>query len=216
MPFHRAWTELNQRGMARARGNLACFASSRETGSAVVRSCDFQPKPAVDWRPHLARRTTVLNRRREGLLPSQRYSHVRSMTTTRAARHASAASSRAAPPSERQAPQWRACNCDAKAGRTLEAAASTSHHSLAPKETGHPVVQYPLVVRVATTTSAPWCARAASSRAAPPPERYAAQCRSLSCHAKAGCALEAAAGTSHRDLAAKREMLFAGVVSLLR
>ena len=54
----------DQRGTARARGKLACFATSRETASAVALARATR-MPAACWRPQLARRTTVLHRRRE-------------------------------------------------------------------------------------------------------------------------------------------------------
>ena len=56
-----------------------------------------------------------------------------------------------------------------------------------------------------TTTSAARSARVASMRAAPPPMRQLARSRAR--HAKASCALKAAAGTSHQDLAPKDRSL---------
>ena len=65
VPFHSAWTDHDQRGTARARGNFARCASSRETASAVARPRVCHAKAGGCWRLQLARRTTVLHRRRE-------------------------------------------------------------------------------------------------------------------------------------------------------
>ena len=122
--------------------------------------------------------------------------------TTSAARRAWAVSSRVFPSPEIQPAQWRSHVGHTKAGCVLEVTARTSHHGLAPKDSGLPLVQCPSMSRKPITISAAWQARAASSRVLPPPERHPAQWRSRACHAKAGCAvLEATARTSHHGLA---------------
>ena len=138
-----------------------------------------------------------------GLPPVKCPVTLRGPTAISAAWRARASSSRAAPPLERQAAQWRVRKCHAKAGCGLEGAASTSHHGLVTKERGVPPVQGPFAVPEPVTTSATRRARAESSRAAPPPERQPAQWRANTCHTKAGCGLEAAADTSHHGLTTK-------------
>ena len=129
---------------------------------------------------------------------------VREPVATSAVRRARASSLRAAPPPERQPAQWRVRTCHAKVGCGLEAAAGTSLQGLATKERGVSPVQCPFTVPETVATSATWRARTTSSRAAPPPERQPAQWRVRTCHAKAGCALQAAADTSHHGLATKQ------------
>ena len=66
--------------------------------------------------------------------------------------------------------QWRLRACHANAGFALKAtAARTSHHGLAPRVRGLPLVQRFPKGRGPITTSATRRARAASSRALPPP-----------------------------------------------
>ena len=142
-----------------------------------------------------------------GLPPVQCPFIARRPIATSAARRARAASSRVSPPPERQPAQWRSFACHANAGCALEATARTSHHGLAPKERGLPPVQCPFIARRPITASAARRARAASLRVSPPPERQPAQWRSCACHAKAGCALEATARTSHHGLAPKERGL---------
>ena len=126
---------------------------------------------------------------------------------TSAARRARAARSCAAPPPERQPAQRRARAFHAKAGCVSEARAGTSYHGLAPMEAGISPVQRPFSSHGPTAISAVRRARASSSRAAPPLERQPAQRRVRTCHVKAGCGLEAAAGTSHHGLATKESDL---------
>ena len=62
-------------------------------------------------------------------------------------------------------------------------------------------------VREPITSNAARCAREASLRVTPPPERQPAEWRLFACHANAGCALEATAHTSHHGLAPKERGL---------
>ena len=62
--FHRAWTDSNQRGAARARRKRACCASSRERERAVALFLAHMRKSAARWRPRLARRSTAVHRGR--------------------------------------------------------------------------------------------------------------------------------------------------------
>ena len=145
--LHGAWADHNQRGTARARGKLACCASSQETVNAVARArMPRESRLCVGGRSwHVAPRS----RNEERCLPPVYcLSNMRNTITTSAARHARTASSRAVPPRERQAPQWRARVCHAKGGCGLEVAAGTSHHGLAPKARSLPPVQCPFTVRV--------------------------------------------------------------------
>ena len=72
--------------------------------------------PGARWRSQLARRTTVLRRKREALLLAEYLSIERRPTTTSAARRARAASSRVLPPPERPSAQWRSFAYHASAG----------------------------------------------------------------------------------------------------
>ena len=91
----------------------------------------------------------------------------------------------------------------------------TSHHGLAPKERGLPPVQCPFIARRPITISAARRARAATSRVSPPPETHPAQWCSHVGHAKAGCALEGTARTSHDGPASKEREAFRRCSTLL-
>ena len=178
VPFHKAWPDYNQRGAAHARCKRACCASSRERASAVARSrvhtrASRMPVGGRDW--HVgARPCTEGERPLAGAVLFQKDG----VTTTSAARRAHTASARAAPPPERERAQWRdRVWAHAQAGCSLKVAADTSEHGLAPKERGSLLVQWSFLGYGPTTTSAARRARAASVRAAPPPERERAQWR---------------------------------------
>ena len=164
------------------------------------------------WRPQMACRTTAARRRRQvfrSISPVHRPSIGPTPITASAARRARATSSHGAPSPQRwraQAPFLRKC-ASAQVGLPLEAAAAMSQHGRAPKERGLSLVQCPSLVYEPTITRAARRARAASKRAAPPPESWPAQWHSRACHADVGCALEAAPGTSHHGLAPKERGL---------
>ena len=105
--------------------------------------------------------------------------------------------------------------CDAQVGCALEAAAGTSHHGRVLRERGLSPVQCFCIGYGSITTSAALRARAASPRAAPTPERHAAQRCSRVCHAKVGYALEVPAGTSHHGRAPKERGLSPGQCSCI-
>ena len=141
VPFHRAGTDLTQLDMARARGKHACFATSRDTASAVAltrRSHEIW-LCARGHSSHVAPRSCT-----EGKRPSAGAAFFMSCIsiTASAARCAHAASLRLFSTLDRHLAQWRARACHAKAGcAVLEAKARTSHHGLAPKGRGLPLVQ---------------------------------------------------------------------------
>ena len=192
-----------------ARGPCAYYpVKARPTARRTRTGARARRMAAVRWKPQLARRTTVLHRERERDHPPVQYpSIVRKLITASAARRARAASSHDLPPADRQPVQWRTRACHTKADCVLEATARTSHHGLAPKERGFPLVQCPFMSRSIITTSVARSPRAARSRISPPPERQPAQWGLRACHANAGCALEVTAHTSHHGLATKERGL---------
>ena len=78
---------------------------------------------------------------------------------------------RAAPAPYRQPARWHARVRHANAGWSLEAAAGTLEHGLAPKKRGFSPVQCLFIGHGPTTGSTSRRARFASARAAPPPHR---------------------------------------------
>ena len=64
MPFQRTRHDHSRRDMARARGKIACFASSRETGRTVARAHVPRGSRMRKRMSQLADRTTVSHRRR--------------------------------------------------------------------------------------------------------------------------------------------------------
>ena len=118
VPFRSTCADYSQRGPARARGKLACFATSRETASAVA-------GPHVGHenvgRARTSRRGLASKER--GLPPVQCPLMMCKVITTSAARRAHAASLRVSPPPERQPAQWRLFACHVNAGCVLEAIA---------------------------------------------------------------------------------------------
>ena len=82
-----------------------------------------------------------------------------------------------------------------------------SHHGLAPKERHLPPVKCHSIARGPITASTTRRARAASSRVLPPPGKQPAQWRLRVGHARAGCAFEVIARTSHHGLAPKERGL---------
>ena len=97
------WSDHNQRGMARVRSKLECCASYPETASAVARA------RACHAKSRLRKVEAAAGMSHHGLAPKERSrspvqcpSIARKVTTTRAARRARTASSRATPPPERE------------------------------------------------------------------------------------------------------------------
>ena len=174
--------------MARVRGKIAYFASSRETGRTVARA--HVPRGSWIRKIDAAAGTSDhgLAPKKEGFPPVQCPFNGPGSTATSATRRARSASLRALPSPERQAAQWRARACHAKSGCALEAADGTSHYGLAPKESDLSPVQCLFYVRRMTTAGATWRARVARSLASRPPERQVEQWRARACHAEAGCA----------------------------
>ena len=114
LPVHRTCSCHNQRDMARARRKLACFASSRETGSAVART-RVPTKAGRGLEGAAGTSHYGIESKGKGLPPLQRHSNEHGLTTTRATtRRARAESWRAAPP-ERQRAKQRVCTCHVKA-----------------------------------------------------------------------------------------------------
>ena len=148
-----------------------------------------------------------LAQKERGLPPVQCPSVVHRPIPTSAARRTRAASSRIFHPPERQPAQWRLFACHENAGCALEGTARMSHHGLAPKERHLPPVQCHSIARGPITASTTRRARAASSRVLPPPGKQPAQWRLRVGHARAGCALEIIARSSHHSLAPKERGL---------
>ena len=144
-----------------------------------------------------------LARKERGFPPMYSHVMVRRSITASATRRSCAASSRVLPSPERQLTQWPSRVGHAKATCVLEVIACISHHGLTPKDKGLPLVQCPSASRRQITTRAARRAHAASSRILPPPETQPTQWRLRTCHANAGCTLEATARTSHHGLARK-------------
>ena len=163
--------------------------------------------PTAPWRSQLARHTTVLHRKKEAsrravpLQSAQADHNQRGTARARQARvlchlprdsHRSSARARAM---RMPAARW-----------ALDVTAITSHRSLATKERDLLPVECSIIPHQPISTSADG-ARAASSRASPPPERQPPQWRSFACHENAGCALEIIARTSHHGLASNERGL---------
>jgi len=132
-----------------------------------------------------------------------------------AARRTRAVSLRVSLPPERQPAQWSWRAFPVNAGCALEVTARAPHHGLEPRERGLPPVQCPFIARRPITISAARRARAATSRVSPPPETHPAQWCSHVGHAKAGCALEGTARTSHHGPASKEREAFRRCSTLL-
>ena len=194
--FSNAWTDLNQRGTARACGKLARSAISKVV---VLFACHVKAGCASEITARTSHHGLAPEER--SLSPVQHPVIMRKPITASAARRARAASSRISPSPERPLAQWRTLTCHVNAGFALEITARTSHNGLAPKERGMPPMQHPFLSRSSIATSAAWPARAASSRVSPHPKRPSAQWRLFACHVNAGYALEITARTSHHGLA---------------
>ena len=111
--------------------------------------------------------STVVHRKREA---SRCYSALCHRACTDSSQRACAASARAAPPPKRKRAQWRLRHARRGACLALEAAADTSEHGRAPKERGLSLMQCAAIEHGPNPTSAERRARAARSRAAPPPD----------------------------------------------
>ena len=205
VPFHRAEADHRQRSTARARGKLACFVTSRETASAVaVRATR---KPAACWRPQLARRTTVLHRRRE---TSRRCSEIlSSVVRSHPARHGARAQQARVFTTSREI-----ASAVGLASVPHEFRLRVGGHSsnVAPRscteERGLPSVQCPFIFHsTRRDRSQRGTARARGKLVLPPPERQPPQWRLSACHVNAGYALEATARTSPHGLAPKKRGL---------
>ena len=142
-----------------------------------------------------------------GLPPVQCPSIVRRPITASAARRARAATSHVLPPRERQPAQWRSRVGHAKAGCVLGGHSSRVASRSCTEGKRHSARAMPFHIEWPVTISATRHARAATSRVLPPPETQPAQWRSRVGHAKAGCALEVTARTSHHGLARKKRGL---------
>ena len=149
--------------------------------------------PVVRWRTQLARRTTILHRKRE---PFRRCSSISGHADrSHSARHGVCArKARVFRHLPRESQRSGAC---ARATRMLaallEVRARTSHHGLAPKMRCLPPVQYLSDAPGPAAASATRRSRAASLRGLSPPETQPTQCGSCVGHAKAGCLLEVTA-----------------------
>ena len=186
VPFHRAWSDHSRRGAARARGKRACCASSPKRGSAVAHKRATRASRLTKWTPQLARGSTALHRRRAAsrscsALP---WGMERPQPARRSARARQAHVLRLLP-RERQRSGAQA-RYTRKPAHEVGAAAGTWEHGLAPKKGGLSLVQCPSIGHGATTASAARRARAATARAAPPPQRQPAQWRTSALHAQAG------------------------------
>ena len=176
VPFRSPYADRSKRSTVRARGKLACFATSQETASAVAlvrvpRECRL---PDRGHSSHVAPRSCAEEKRPSaGTVPSDgaQIDHNQRSTAPRSARL------RVLPPPERQPAQWRLFACHVNAGCVLEATARTSHYGLEPKERGLPPVQCPVLPRMPTVASAARRVRAASSRVLSIPEGQPAQWR---------------------------------------
>ena len=94
-----------------------------------------------------------------GLPPVQCPFAARKPITGSAAQRAHGVKSRVLPPPEKQPGRWRLFACHPNAGCPLEVTARTSHHDLAAKERGLPLVQFPYVTRRFIAVSAAQRAR---------------------------------------------------------
>ena len=136
VPFQGTYADRSQRGAARARAKLVCFAASREKVSAVAGPPVGHAN--VDSPLEATARTSHhgLAPMERSLPPVQCPLTMRRTIPTSAARRARVARSRVLPPPERQPAQWRLFACHVNAGYEPDATACTSHHGLAPKKKG--------------------------------------------------------------------------------
>ena len=184
MGFHRAWADSNQRGGTRTRYKRACCASSRERERARAvaffhlltcaskllvggRGWITRARPCTEGEGRLA---GAVGFHRAWAEPNQR-----GAARTRF-KHACCASSRER---ERERAQWRYFPCaHAQVSCSLEAAAGMPEHGCSPRERAVSLAQWALIGHKPTPASAAGRARAASARAAlPPEERERAQWR---------------------------------------
>ena len=146
VPFRSAYADHNQRGTACARGKLACFATSRETASAVAlvrvpRECRLR---VGGHSSHVAPRScTEGERSSAGAVPFHSSYADQSQRGTACARGKLACFAT----SRETASAVALVRVHATAGCVMEATARTSHHGLAPKERGLPPVQCPFIAR---------------------------------------------------------------------
>ena len=158
--------------MIRARGKIACFVSSRETGSTVARARMPRGSRMRKRMRQPAHRTTVSHRRRRAfrrcnVLPT-------GPGRPRIARHGARARKACVLFLLLRDRQRSGACARARRGRRLrkvEATAGTLHHGLASKEIRFPPVPFPSNVQREITNSAARRARAASSGTSPLPER---------------------------------------------
>ena len=132
MPFRILGQSQTVRQGAHARHpRVFCHVPRRSQRSGVRASVMRQP--AVHWRSQLARRTTVLHRRREAFHRCSALPYRRPIANS-AVRRAREASSRVLPRPEMKPAQRRSCVGHTTGGCVLEVTARTSHHGLAPKK----------------------------------------------------------------------------------
>ena len=178
VPFHRIHADYNQRGTARANRKLLCCACSPETASAVARSCVRRAKAGCVFEAsagrHVAARACA-----EGERPlAGAVLFPKGTDRRQSARHGARVTGSRTALLLKESERSGALACAPHESRVCVGGRfSASHQSLAPKERGLSPVQCSFLTRRPTTASTAWCARVASSRAAPPLQRERAQWR---------------------------------------
>ena len=107
MTLHRICADCSQRGTVRAHRKLAYCASSLETASAVACSCASRAKAGCAFETSAGTSQLGHVPTDSGLSPVQCFSIGCRLTTASTTRCARVASSRGAPPPERERAQWR-------------------------------------------------------------------------------------------------------------
>ena len=116
VPFYRAWAGHNPPGAARARGKLACCASSREAASAVARARVSRENRLRKVEAAASTSYHGLALMERGFLLVQCSFIGNGSATSRPGRRTRAERLRAAPRRERKRAHWRVRACHAKAG----------------------------------------------------------------------------------------------------
>ena len=182
-----------------ARAQQACVLRHLPKDSQRSGACSLATRmPGARWRPQLARRTTALRRKREVF-------RWRSVTLwrvgrTKSLRHAACAASSRVSPRSIGSQRNGACSLATRMPGARWRPQLARHTTALRRKREVFCWQSGTLWRIKRSQPARHAARAASSRVSPPPERQPAQWCLFTCHAKAGCAMEVTAGTSHHGL----------------
>ena len=198
------WADRTQRSTARARFKLACFATPRETASAVAFArVPRESRLRVGGHSSLvvSRSCTEGERSSAGAAPYVAYAVHHQHDTARARQLAYYTISRETATAVALVRVPRECRLSV-GGHSFHVAPRSCT-----ERKRRPAGAVPLRSCVGRSQTARHGAREAGSRVSSPPEKQPPQWRSFACHGNAGCALEVTARTSHHGLAPKERGL---------